>query len=67
MEANAAKKDTKIYIGAMADRTSTDTGYVEPKVLRRFVNETRTKYPDTFGGVMFWDAGLTYAQTQHST
>ncbi|RDX56979.1 glycoside hydrolase [Lentinus brumalis] len=66
MEANAAKKDTKIYIGAMADRTSTDTGYVEPKVLRRFVNETRTKYPDTFGGVMFWDAGLTYTQNQQN-
>ena len=60
MEANAVKKDTKIYIGAMADHTSTDKGYVEPQVLQRLVNETRNKYPDTFGGVMFWDAGLTY-------
>ncbi|KAI0715828.1 glycoside hydrolase superfamily [Cerioporus squamosus] len=60
VEANAVKKDTKIYIGAMADHTPTDTGYVEPQTLARFVNETRNKYPDTFGGVMFWDAGLTY-------
>lgn len=50
----------------MAGQTDTDKGYVEIDQLKKFVSDTRSKFPDSFGGVMLWDAGLAKSEYDSS-
>ena len=42
----------------MAGHTAHDKGYVEIDRLESYVSETRDKFPESFGGVMLWEAAL---------
>lgn len=53
-------KDVKVFVGAPADTTAANSGYVAPDVLGKIATETMAKY-DSFGGIMLWDASQAYA------
>jgi chitinase len=53
-------KDVKIFIGAPADTTAANSGYVPADTLVKIATETREQYT-SFGGVMLWDASQAYA------
>ncbi|KXN69233.1 glycoside hydrolase family 18 protein, partial [Conidiobolus coronatus NRRL 28638] len=50
----SVNKDVKIYLGAPASPSASNTGYLPIKKLAALVEKTRSKH-SSFGGVMIWD------------
>ncbi|KAH1275310.1 Endochitinase A1 [Aspergillus fumigatus] len=53
----SASKDAKIYVGLPASETAANQGYyLTPDEVESLVSTYMDRYPDTFGGIMLWEA-----------
>ncbi|KIJ57932.1 carbohydrate-binding module family 5 protein [Hydnomerulius pinastri MD-312] len=63
---NGSKNNkVKVYIGAPASSGAAGSGYVDAPTMATIIEETMSKYPATFGGVMLWDASAAYANGRY--
>lgn len=62
-ETQAANKQMKVFVGLPGSRKSADTGYVDPPVLRQYVEKFRL-FP-VFAGLMLWDASSAFSNHVH--
>ncbi|PKX96667.1 class III chitinase ChiA1 [Aspergillus novofumigatus IBT 16806] len=53
----SASKDAKLYVGLPASETAANSGYyLTPDEVESLVSTYMDRYPDTFGGIMLWEA-----------
>ncbi|KAH1831433.1 Endochitinase A1 [Aspergillus fumigatus] len=53
----SASKDAKLYVGLPASETAANQGYyLTPDEVESLVSTYMDRYPDTFGGIMLWEA-----------
>ncbi|CCG84295.1 protein of unknown function [Taphrina deformans PYCC 5710] len=55
----------RLYLGVAAAQGAANagTGYVAPSVMVAAAQDLKAKYPNSFGGIMMWDASQAYANT----
>ncbi|EAW24262.1 class III chitinase ChiA1 [Aspergillus fischeri NRRL 181] len=53
----SASKNAKLYVGLPASETAANQGYyLTPDEVESLVSTYMDRYPDTFGGIMLWEA-----------
>jgi chitinase len=60
-QTKSSNKDVKIYIGVPGAPEATDNGYVDIESLKKAALDAQEKYT-SFGGVMLWDAYMSYCK-----